>query len=155
MRTPILLLTLAACVALAADDDEDAKKLPDGAGKDAVVAACFACHGPGHFRKARLTKDEWADKVADMMDRGAQATDAQVAAIVDYLAQNFGKNSKLWINTAPYEELRSVLKLTVKEAQALTEWRDQNGSFKNLEELKKVAGVDAGKIDAKKDVIAF
>jgi competence protein ComEA len=154
MRATILLLTMAACIAAAADD-EDAKKLPDGPGKDAVVAACFACHGPGHFRKARLAKDEWADKVADMMDRGAQATDAQVTAIVDYLALNFGKNSKLWINTAPYEELRSVLKLTVKEAQALTEWRDQNGSFKNFEELKKVPGVDPGKIDGKKDVIAF
>jgi competence protein ComEA len=103
----------------------------------------------------RLTKDEWSEQVADMMDRGAEATDAQVAAIVDYLSQNFGRESKLWVNTAPYEELKNVLKLTVKEAQALTEWRDQNGSFKNLEELKKVPGVDAGKIDAKKNVIAF
>jgi competence protein ComEA len=154
MRTTILLLTIAACTVLAADD-EDAKKLPDGAGKDAVVAACFSCHGAGNFRKVRLTKDEWSEQVADMMDRGAEATDAQVAAIVDYLSQNFGRESKLWVNTAPYEELKNVLKLTVKEAQALTEWRDQNGSFKNLEELKKVPGVDAGKIDAKKNVIAF
>jgi competence protein ComEA len=153
MRTAILL-TMAACLAWAADD-EDAKKLPQGAGKDAVVKACFSCHGAGNFRKVRLTKDEWSDQVADMMDRGAQATDAEVASIVDYLAQNFGKESKLWVNTAPFEELKNVLKLTVKETQALLAWRDQNGSFKNLDELKKVPGVDAAKIDGKKDVIAF
>src|SRR5690242_7947262 len=153
MRTAILL-TMAACLAWGADD-EDAKKLPQGAGKDAVVKACFSCHGAGNFRKARLTKDEWSDQVADMMDRGAQATDAEVASIVDYLAQNFGKDSKLWINTAPFEELKNVLKLTVKETQALLDWRDRNGSFKNLDELKKVPGVDAGKIETKKDAIAF
>jgi competence protein ComEA len=153
MKTTILLI-MAACLALAADD-EDAKKLPDGPGKDAVVKACFSCHGAGNFRKARLTKDEWSDQVADMVDRGAQATDAEVASIIDYLARNFGQDSKLWINTAPFEELKNVLKLTVKEAQALTDWRDQNGNFKNLEELKKVPGLDAAKIEGKKDVIAF
>ena len=153
MRTAILL-TMAACLAFAADEEE-AAKLPQGAGKDAVVKACFSCHGAGNFRKVRLTKDEWSDQVADMMDRGAQATDAEVASIVDYLAQNFGKESKVWVNTAPFEELKNVLKLTVKETQAVLDWRDRNGSFKSLDELKKVQGVDAGKIETKKDVIAF
>src|SRR5262249_3262191 len=123
--------------------------------KDAVVKACFSCHGSGNFRKSRLTKDEWSDQVADMVDRGAQASDEQVAAIIDYLAQNFGKDSKIRVNTAPFAELKNVLKLTVKEAQAVSDWRDQNGSFKTLEDLKKVPGVDGAKIDAKKDLIAF
>jgi competence protein ComEA len=144
-----------AAALLAAADDDDVKKLPDGAGKDAVVKACFSCHGSGNFRKSRLTKDEWSEQVADMVDRGAQASDAEVTAIVDYLTQNFGKDSKLRINTAPFSELKNVLKLTVKEAQTLVDWRDQNGNFKNLEDLKKVPGVDAGKFDAKKEVIAF
>ncbi|PWT85934.1 MAG: hypothetical protein C5B56_13250 [Proteobacteria bacterium] len=153
MKIPILLAMAAAL--LVAADEEDAKKLPDGAGKDAVAKACFSCHGSGNFRKSRLTKDEWAEQVADMVDRGAQASDAEVTAIVDYLAQNFGKDSKLWINTAPFSELKSVLKLTVKEAQTLVDYRDQNGSFKSLDDLKKVPGVDTGKIDAKKNAIAF
>ena len=153
MKIPILLVMAAAL--LAAADEDDAKKLPDGAGKDAVTKACFSCHGSGNFRKSRLTKDEWSEQVADMVDRGAQASDAEVTAIVDYLSQNFGKESKIWINTAPFSELKSVLKLTVKEAQTLVDWRDQNGSFKNLDDLKKVPGVDAGKLDAKKDAIAF
>jgi len=153
MKTTVLL-ALAACLAFAADDD-DAKKLPDGAGKDAVIKACFSCHGAGNFRKVRLTKDEWADQVADMMDRGAQAIEEQEAAIIDYLAKNFGKDSKLWVNTAPFQELKNVLKLTVKEAQALIDWRDQNGNFHSLEDLKKVPGVDTGKIEEKKALIAF
>jgi competence protein ComEA len=151
---PAILMAMTMCLLWSADE-EDVKKLPEGEGKDAVVKACFACHGAGNFRKARLTKDEWSDQVADMMDRGAQATDTEAARIIDYLALNFGKDSKLRVNTAPFEELKNVLKLTAKEAQALTDWRDQNGSFKNLEELRKVPGVDAGKIEAKKDLIVF
>src|SRR5947209_15633465 len=127
MRTPLLFLA-AACL-LAAADDDDAKKLPDGAGKEAVARACFSCHASGNFRKMRLSKDEWSDQVADMVDRGAPATDAEVAAIIDYLATNFGKDSKVLVNTAPFLELKNVLKLTVKEAQAIVDWRDQNGNF--------------------------
>jgi competence protein ComEA len=59
------------------------------------------------------------------------------------------------VNTAPFQELKNVLKLTVKEAQALIDWRDQNGNFHSLDDLKKVPGVEAGKLEEKKDLIAF
>ena len=72
---------------------------------------------PRNFRKKRLTKDGWAEQVADMVDRGAEATDAQAAAIVDYLTQTFGKESKINVNTAPFEELKSVLGLTGEESR--------------------------------------
>jgi competence protein ComEA len=151
---PTLLLIAAAGLAFAADDDE-AKRLPDGPGKDVVAKACLSCHGAGNFRKKRLAKDGWSEQVADMIDRGAQATDAQVDAVVQYLTENFGKTSRLYINTAPFEELKAVLGLTVAETQSLIAFRTEHGDFKSWEDVQKVPGVEPKKLEAKKESIAF
>src|SRR5512142_2084690 len=117
--SPGLLLVVLACTASAGADDPEAKDLPGGEGKDAVVKVCLNCHGAGNFRQLRLNKDGWSDKVADMVDKGAQASDAETAAVIDYLTRNFGPDSKMNVNTAPFQELKAVLKLTAKETQAL------------------------------------
>ncbi|HLK70166.1 MAG TPA: helix-hairpin-helix domain-containing protein [Bryobacteraceae bacterium] len=142
------------CLALAADDEE-VKQLPDGPGKDLVARACFECHGAGNFRKRRLDRDAWEEQVADMVDRGAKANEAESSKIVDYLAQNFGKDSKIYINTAPLVELKAVLDLSVKDAQAILDYRQANGKFEKLADLQKIPGIDGAKIEAKKDSIAF
>jgi competence protein ComEA len=149
-----LILIAAVAVAFAAEDEE-AKLLPDGAGKDTVVKACLSCHGTGNIRKKRLTKEGWAEQVADMVERGAEATESQQAVIVDYLAQNFGKDSRIHINSAPFEELKSVLGLTVEETKAVLAWRKENGDFKSWQDLQKVPGVDGKKIESKKESIAL
>jgi competence protein ComEA len=140
-------------LAFAADDE--AKLLPDGPGKDLVGRLCFDCHGAGNFRKVRLDRDAWADQVADMADRGAKGSEAELATVVDYLTKNFGKDSKINVNTAPLVELKTVLGLSVKECQALIEYREANGKFQAWQDLQKVPGMDAKKIEAKKDLIAF
>jgi len=150
----MLILIAAGSLAIAADE-QDAKALPDAPGKEVTAKVCLSCHGAGNIRKRRLTKEGWAEKVADMVDQGAEATDAQQAAIVDYLTQTFGKDSKVHINTAPFEELRSVLGFTVEEAKALLAYRTEHGNFKSLEDLGKVPGIDAKKIEAKKELIAL
>lgn len=135
--------------------DDEAKLLPDGPGKDLVGRICFDCHGAGNFRKVRLDRDAWADQVADMADRGAKGTEAELAAVVDYLTKNFGKDSKINVNTAPLVELKVVLELSVKESQAVIDYREANGKFKSLQELQKIPEMDVAKIEAKKDLIAF
>src|SRR5436305_2583482 len=128
---PLLLLCIAVTATAWPADDEDVKGLPDAPGKEVVVKLCLSCHGAANFRKKRLTKDGWSEQVADMIDRGAQATDAQAATIVDYLTQTFGKESKINVNTAPFEELKSVLGLTTEESRAVVAWRKENGDFKS------------------------
>ena len=139
----------------AAGDDQEAKNLPDGAGKEVVVKVCLGCHGAGNFRQMRKTKDEWTDQVGDMIDKGAEATDEQTNAIVSYLALNFGPDSKINVNTAPFEEIKRVLALTAKETQAFVDYRQQNGAFKAVGDLDKIPGVPAEKIDVKKERIAL
>jgi competence protein ComEA len=141
-------------VAFAADPQE-IKLLPDGAGKEAVVKVCLDCHGVANFRKARKDAGGWADSVDDMVDRGAKATPPEVEAIVAYLLKNFGKDAKVQINTAPLEEIKVVLGFTVPEAQSVVDYRDQNGPYKTWRDLLKASGIDAAKVESKKDAIVF
>jgi competence ComEA-like helix-hairpin-helix protein len=138
-----------------ASDDADGKRLPDGPGKDLTAKLCIGCHDSGNFRKRRLTSDEWAEKIADMVDRGAKGTESELAAVGEYLTQNFGPDSKIRVNTAPMIELKTVLGITAQQAQALVDYREARGNFKEWRELQKVAGEDGGKIEGKKDLMLF
>lgn len=138
-----------------AADDADSRGLPEGPGKETVVKLCLSCHGAGNFRKKRLGKEGWSEQVADMIDRGAQATGAQADAIIEYLTREFGNGSKIHVNTAPFEELKATLGLTTQEAQAMLAYRAEKGDFKTWGDLQKVAAVDPKKIEAKREVIAF
>jgi competence protein ComEA len=150
-----LLAALAVCCAWGAGDDDEAKNLPAGAGKDAVAKVCLTCHGAGNFRQLRLNSDGWSDKVADMVDKGAQASDAETASVIAYLVQYFGPDSKINVNTAPFQEIKAVLLLTAKETQAVMDYRQQNGPFKAVAELAKIPGVPAEKVEAQRDKIVF
>jgi competence protein ComEA len=130
-------------------------EMPDGTGKDTVMKVCSECHTMDTIRKRRLNRDEWSAKIQDMVQRGAQGSDEEFSAVLDYLTHNFGPDSKIWVNTAPFVELKAILVLTNEEAQAIVDYRAQNGNFSQWTDLTKVPGMDAKKIEAKKDVMAF
>ncbi|HEV2448547.1 MAG TPA: helix-hairpin-helix domain-containing protein [Candidatus Sulfopaludibacter sp.] len=147
-RLPFLLF-----LALAAD--ETAGLLPDGPGKEITGKICTDCHDTANIRKQRLSRDKWSEKIDEMVDRGAQGTDEEMAAVLDYLARNFGPGSKMFVNTAPYSELKTILGLTNPETDAIIAYRAKNGNFHDWTDLLKVEGLDSRKIEAKKDLLAF
>jgi competence protein ComEA len=162
MKPPIHAIALAALAALvvlsfgfAALADEEADGLPAGDGKANLVKTCGECHGYEGIRKQRLSRDDWSGKIDEMVTNGAKATDQEFAAILDYLTRNFGKDSKIWVNTAPFSELKAVLQLTNEEADAILAYRKEHGGFKQWSDVRKVPGVDAQKIEAAKDKMAF
>jgi cytochrome c5 len=155
MMRVIFLLALAGSLAVALTGDEEAKALPAGAGKELVVKICLDCHGAGHFRGQRLSQDDWSDKVYDMIDRGAKASDDEVTAVLAYLVKNFGKGSKVLVNTAPLVELKSVLRFTVAESEAVLAYRKDHPAFQEWRDLLKVPGIDPDKVEAGKDLMAF
>jgi competence protein ComEA len=150
-----LAVALVVAVCAAAADEKDAARLPDGPGKETVGRICLECHDSGNFRKARLTSEEWADSVADMVERGAKGTPAEIDAVVAYLAKNFGEGAPVRINTAPFAEIRVVLGFTVAEVRALLDYREKHGPLRSFEELLKVPGIDAAKAEAQKSRIMF
>jgi competence protein ComEA len=154
MKTLAIFLALVAICAFAADE-KDAARLPEGEGKALVGKVCIDCHGSGNFRRARLTPDEWSDSVADMVDRGAKASSAEMDTIVAYLSKNFGRGVPVQMNSAPVVEIKVVLGFSVPESQAIVEYREKNGAFKSFEELLKVPGVDAAKAESTRAKMAF
>lgn len=143
----------AACFAFAAAND--LRRLPDVAGKDTVVRICTRCHGPGNIARKRLSREDWDDQVADMVERGAKGTPEELAAVVKYLTANFGPDAKVNVNDAGIDELKSVLGLSTTEAKAIFDYRQGRGKFKEWRDLLKVSGVDAKKIQENAQRMAF
>jgi len=129
------------------------QSLPDGPGKDVVVRVCSTCHEPIRIASLRLTEDGWTTTVEDMIKRGAKATPEDQKAIVGYLVENFlGEAPRpLNVNTAEAIDLESVAGLLRREAAAVIEYRQKNGPFKTLDDMKKVPGLDFKKIDTQRD----
>lgn len=87
-----------------------------------------------------------------MISRGAEGSDEDMEAVVDYLTKFFGKVN---VNTASASDLQASLGLPDTEAQAIIAYSAQNGNFKDFEQLKKVPGVIAERLQAKRAQIAF
>jgi competence protein ComEA len=156
-----MFLKLAACLAIlwAPALADDAKpNLPDGPGKETTVKVCGKCHGMDVTVSRRETADGWNAIVLQMIKRGAKGTDDQFGVIVDYLADHFPKSEalpRIAINTASAKDLESSLGVTEKEAAAIVQYREDKGKFKSFDDLLKVPGVDASKLEPKKSRIDF
>jgi len=131
-------------------------QLPDGPGKDATVQLCGNCHEASVVQLHRQSRDEWINTIQKMMAVGAQGSEEQFTAVLQYLTKNFGPAAaKIAINQAPAAELETSLGITAKEAAAIVTYRSDKGAYKALDDLKKVPDLDFKKIEAQKDRIAF
>jgi len=90
--------------------------------------------------------------VSAMAARGASASDQQFKDIVDYLAKYFGAVN---VNQAPSNDIADVLEIPSQTAAAIVRYRSDNGDFSDLDNLKKVPGVDASVIEERKSRITF
>jgi competence protein ComEA len=125
--------------------------LPEGPGKAEVLKICRDCHDLDAITGENRTKEGWKKTIAKMVDRGAEGTDEQYEMIVTYLSKNFGRVN---VNTATADEIVAGIDFSAKEAAAIMAYRDKNGPFKNWRDLSKVEGLDAARVEAKKDHIA-
>ena len=152
VKTLTLLLTGALCALPILADDEKVD-LPEAPGKAITEKMCGKCHGLQVVVSKTHSEDGWAAVVVNMAQRGMQATEDEMYEVVQYLTNNI-KAPKINVNKASPKILEFGLDLTPKEAQAIIAARAQ-GAFKSIDDLKRVAGVDGDKIDAKKNRIVF
>lgn len=131
--------------------------LPDDPAKPVVEKVCGGCHSFTILSENRATKDHWEEIVEKMVTRGAQGTDEELDEVVDYLSRHFGPDipKKINVNKAAATELVKTLAISQENADAIVQYRAKNGAFKNLEALKSVPGINAKRIEAKKDWIEF
>jgi competence protein ComEA len=129
-----------------------AQDLPDSPAKPTVQRICATCHTLGVVVSKRRAKSDWQKSVQDMAGRGMKATDEEMEAAVEYFTHYFGKIN---INRADAAEIQSIADLTAKEAAAVVKYREENGEFKSFDGLSKVPGLDAKKLDERRDRIVF
>jgi competence protein ComEA len=131
-----------------------AQTLPDGPGKETFQAVCSMCHAPTAVIGKQGTRQWWQSKVTDMLQEEPDVPATDVEAIVAYLAKNFPV-VKINVNKAGAKDIETGLDLTAKESEAIVRYRESEGNFKTLDDLKKVPGLDTVKIESKKDRLEF
>ncbi len=133
-------------------------KLPDAPGKVVTQKVCGTCHGAELMIGRQETREVWGAIVGDMVQRGAQGTEDEFYDVVDYLSANFSPTSpvtRLNVNKASSPDLQTALHLPAKQADAIVQQRKDKGDFKSIEDLQKVPGVDAKKIESNKKRLSF
>jgi competence protein ComEA len=112
---------------------------------------CGTCHTPDMVSDMR-TGPEWEETVEHMVSIGAKGTSEQMEAVMRYLLRTL---TKVNVNTADAAQLPLVLEISESTAQAVVKYRAAHGDFKTLGDLKRVPGIDAAKLEARKDRVVF
>jgi alcohol dehydrogenase (cytochrome c) len=127
-------------------------ELADAPGKDVTVRVCTTCHGDEMWSRFRLSRIEWDRTLQRMTARGMTLTEDEHKAVLDYLSKYL---SVINVNTAAAADLVTGLGITENQANAIVGYREKNGAFKDIDDLKSINGLDAAAIDAKKNLITF
>jgi hypothetical protein len=65
----------------------DDESLPEGKGRDVTLRLCSNCHTIARWDKQRHSSDQWSDIVDDMVGRGMDASDEDLATANSYLSK--------------------------------------------------------------------
>jgi competence protein ComEA len=133
------------------------RPMPDGPGKAETQKFCSMCHDLDKSLSLKQDRAGWRTTVDKMVAAGMKASEAEVNLMIDYLFRSYPADDvpRLRVNEAEALEFESILSLKRSEANAVIKYREKNGKFKSIEDLKKVPGLDAAKLEAKKDRLIF
>jgi cytochrome c5 len=73
------------------EPEAPAKAATAAAGNTLLEARCTGCHDLERVQKKKDDAEGWAKTVDRMRKKGAKLDDAERAAVVSYLAENYGK----------------------------------------------------------------
>ncbi len=71
----------------------NAATLPDGPGKVETTRLCGKCHTLDQATSLRQGQAAWRETISKMVNLGAEGTDTDFTAILDYLVKNFGSGN--------------------------------------------------------------
>lgn len=157
IRFVTLPLSLAAvCFGLttasAVEAQAPADKLPEAPGKATVVSVCTSCHDSSIITDAPRTVAGWEDMLYAMKDFGAMATEAEWKTVSDYLITNL---ALLEVNKAAAPHIGLVFGIPETAAADVVAYREKQGGFKTIDDLKKAPGLDSGRVESLKERILF
>ena len=132
-------------------------EFPPGDGRDTTLRLCTKCHSANVILATGRDRDGWEAIISKMVTFGAVGSDEEFTQVADYLTASFPPVAvqKVNINKAAGAEIASTLAISTDDAKAITSYRDKVGSFKSLDDLKKVPGIDLKNLDARRDRILY
>ena len=153
VRNKLMLVLLAISVAAGTSSGQ----IPDGAGRAETEKLCSGCHELDRAVSLRQDRDGWKGTINRMVNFGADGTEAEFAAVLDYLSATYPASElpPLNVNSARAIDFESRLSLRRSQAAAIIDYRTKHGRIKSIEELKSIPGADSVKIEAKKDILVF
>lgn len=108
----------------------------------------------GGFQKNANEKQiNLAEELSDQQLVYVPSFDEEVTALPSGSGSLEKKQEKLNINTATLEELQTLSGIGLKKAQAIIEYREENGSFKTVDGLKEIAGIGEKTVEKLRDSI--
>ena len=133
------------------------RTLPEGPGKVETQKLCTQCHDLDKAIAPRQDKVGWAGTVEKMVAFGMTASESDVALVVEFLARHYPADDvpPIRVNQAAAIDFESGLGLRRSQALAIIRYREANGPFKSIEDLKKVPGIDLARVEAKKNRLIF
>lgn len=131
--------------------------LPDTPGRAAVVRVCGRCHSPERAATMHQSRSGWEDTIVKMVKLGAEGSDEEFDAILNYLSHHFATEAppSVNINKDRAVDLEAGLLLRRSEATAIVAYRDRNGAFQSVDDLRRVPGIDFHLIELRKARIVF
>jgi len=133
--------------------EAQAAPFPENPGREIFEIICGSCHQPTVVLDKRWTKEAWQAKVTEMLQEEIDVTEVERAQIVDYLAKSFP--DRINVNTASAADLERIVQIPADSASAIVAHRTSQGAFKTVDDVKQVPGVDAARVEERKDRLEF
>jgi len=136
---------------------QDHPEFPKGQGRDVTLRLCSQCHSANIILANGQSREGWEETITKMVRLGAHGNDEDFTDIADYLTANFPASAvkKIFVNKATEQEFSLTLGISLDQAKAIVDYRDKMKGFNTLDDMKKVPGIDAAKLDANKDKLIF
>ena len=132
-------------------------QMPEGLGRQETEKICSDCHELARSVSLRQDRDGWKTTINKMISLGAQGSEQEFAAVLEYLSSHYAAEAlpPLNVNKAKAIDFETRLSLRRSQAAAIIDYRMKRGAFRSIDDLKKVPGVDVTKIEAKKEILVF
>jgi competence ComEA-like helix-hairpin-helix protein len=142
--------SLTLSVDVATGSQQEAKSSLNG--EEVFLNRCSTCHGTERALVAPRTRKGWEGVLAEMVNNnGAQLEAGELEAILAFLTERHGLVN---VNAANAEEI-AALGLSRKDADTIVSHRTEHGPFADFSALRGVPGLDAERLDAVRERVAF